>query len=326
MILNREFWILDFGFSIQPLRLIGKLVTGVAFGIVLPFLSGCTNELIPGGEEVKTTNQSAYITSVFDYQYAPGQHATMISPNNKGSNFVGEPWGYAKPFTSLGGWGGYLIAGFDHAVNNTNGPDIAIFTQPSVASEPGVVYVMADGNNDGIPNDGAWFEIKGSEYNHPETIHNYEVTYYKPGASGYVTWKDNQGKAGTLVPEFGTDSWWWNGNGENISVTFKGLKLPNAYVNNSKDPDAALWMPRTGLFRFGYAECYGNLDYNAPLKANFLDISSAVDGSGNPANLSKIHFIKIQSGVFQIAGWLNEISTEISGAADLHLLDKKSYQ
>ena len=56
-----------------------------------------------------------------------------------------------------------------------------------------------------------------------------------------------------------------------------------------------------------------------------MDISNAVDGSGNLANLSKIDFIKVQSGVFQVAGWLNEISTEISGAADLHLLDKDSY-
>jgi len=326
VILNREFWNLEFGFSIQPLRLFGKLVTGVAFGIALPFLYGCTNELIPAGEVGNTTNQAAYITRVFDYQYAPGQHATMISPNDKGGNFVGEPWVHAKPFTSLGGWGGYLIAGFDHAVSNTNGPDIAIYTQPSVASEPGIVYVMADSNNDGIPNDGSWFEIKGSEFNHPETIRNYQVTYYKPAASGYVTWRDNQGKSGSLVPEFGADSWWWSGYGDQPSVTFTGVKLPDAYTNTSKDPAVALWMTRVGLFRYGYAESYNNEDYNATLKANLLDISAAVDASGNPANLAKINFIKIQSGVFQIAGWLNEISTEISGAADIHLLDKKSYQ
>ena len=85
-------------------------------------------------------------------------------------------------------------------------------------------------------------------------------------------------------------------------------------------------MPRTGLFQFGYAECYDNADYNTLLRANFLDISLAVDAYGKPANLSSVNFIKVQSGVFQSAGWLNEISTEISGAADIHLLDKKSYE
>ena len=80
------------------------------------------------------------------------------------------------------------------AVSNTNGPDIALFTQPSVGSEPGVVYVMDDTNNDGLPNDGVWFEIKGSEYNNTETIHNYQVTYYKPGTSGFVTWKGQSGQ------------------------------------------------------------------------------------------------------------------------------------
>ena len=75
------------------------------------------------------------------------------------------------------------------------------------------------------------------------------------------------------------------------------------------------------MFTSGYAECYNNSDYNNSLKANILDISSAVDKAGNKVNLSGIRFIKVQSGVFQIAGWLNEVSTEISGAADLSLIE-----
>ena len=288
-------------------------------------ISACSNELTTIDGLLLTSNQSPYITKVFDYQYGPGQHAALIPANEKAISFVGEPWANGKSFTALGGWGGYIIAGFDHAVNNTNGPDIAIYTQPSVGSEPGVVYVMADTNNDGLPNDGLWLELKGSEYNNTQTIHNYQVTYYKPGSSGYVTWKDNQGKEGSLVPQFGTGSWWWSGYGDKTSVTFTGEKLPDAYANTSKDPAIQLWIPISGLFSYGYAECYDNEDYNAKLKANFFDLSSAVDALGAPVNLTKINFIMVQSGVFQIAGWLNEISTEISGAADIHLLDKKSY-
>ncbi|MEI6274888.1 MAG: hypothetical protein WCP08_02810 [Prolixibacteraceae bacterium] len=290
-------------------------------------LSSCTgSDLIVDNKLAVLPKSSPYITRVFDYRYGPGQHATLISPDEKGNNLIGEPWVNGKSFTSLGGWGGYITAGFDHSVINANGPDIAVYTQPSVSSEPGVIYVMEDLNHDGLPNDGAWMEIKGSEYKNAETIHNYQVTYYKPASSGNITWKDNQGKSGTLLPGFAAESWWWSGYGDLLSITFNGERLPDAYTNTSKDPNIELWMTRAGLFRFGYAECYSNEDYNSALKANFIDISSAVDVAGNPANLAKVDFIKVQSSVFQIAGWLNEISTEISGAADISMLDKKSYE
>jgi hypothetical protein len=315
VIAKKEFSIFGFRFSIRFAEMI-------MFSIVM---SACSGDLGIDNALLSNTNQSPYISKVFDYQYGPGQHASLIPADEKCEDFVGEPWKNGKSYTSLGGWGGYIVAGFDHPVINTNGPDIALFTQPSVASEPAVVYVMEDTNSDGIPNDGPWLEIKGSEYANPETIHNYQVSYFKPDASGFVTWKDNQGNAGKLVPEFGTGTWWWSGYGDKTSITFSGERLPDAYSNSSKDPVVQYWMPRSGLFRFGYGECYNNEDYNPILKANFLDISSAVDASGMPANLTKINFIKVQSSVFQIAGWLNEVSTETSGAADIHLLDKKSY-
>ena len=264
---------------------------------------------------------SPYITKVFDYKYGPGQHAALIPSDWKGNDFIGQPWTGNKSFTSLGGWGGYIIAGFDHTVTNGTGADFAIFTQPGAGSEPGVVYVMNDANNDGIPNDGEWAEIKGSEYNHPETIHDYQVSYYKPVGNGNVTWKDNKGSIGELVPGFDTASWWWSGYGDKTEVVFTGEKLPNAYINSATQTGSESWVLRTGMFTYGYAECYYNLDYNNSLKANIFDISSAVDKAGNSVNLSGINFIKVQSGVFQIAGWLNEISTEVSGAVDLSLIE-----
>ena len=267
------------------------------------------------------STKSPYITTVFEYQYGPGQHASLIPADWKGADFIGQPWTGSKLFTSLGGWGGFITAGFDHPVNNGKGVDFAIFTQPGAGSEPGVVFVMGDTNGDGIPNDGDWFEIKGSEYNHPETIHDYQVTYTKPVSKGNVTWKDNKGKNGELVPVYDSSSWWWSGYGNKTEVVFSGVKLPDAYKNTSTQIDVENWTIRPGLFTSGYAECYNNLDYNLSLKANLFDISNAVDKSGNPVNLANISFIKVQSGVFQVAGWLNEVSTEISGAADLSLIE-----
>jgi hypothetical protein len=58
-------------------------------------------------------------------------------------------------------------------------------------------------------------------------------------------------------------------------------------------------------------------DYDATVGANKFDISNAVDSLGNAVTLKSIRFIKIQTAVFQQAGWLNEVSTEVRGARDL---------
>ena len=102
---------------------------------------------------------------------------------------------------------------------------------------------------------------------------------------------------------------------------FDGVRLPDAYENISTHADTENWVVRSALFSFGYAECYNNLDYNTSLKANLFDISNAVDNAGNKVTLTGIRFIKVQSSVFQVAGWLNEVSTEVSGAADLSLIE-----
>jgi hypothetical protein len=171
------------------------------------------------------SNFSPFISKVFEYKYGPGQHASLIPSDWKGADFIGQPWTGNKQFTSLGGWGGFIIAGFDHVIKDFAGADFAIFTQPGVSSEPAVVFVMFDANSDGIPNDGEWAEIKGSEYDNAETIRNYQVTYYKPIGKGNVTWKDNNGGSGELIPVFDrSSSWWWGGYGNNKEVVFSGVK------------------------------------------------------------------------------------------------------
>jgi hypothetical protein len=283
--------------------------------LVLNSAISCTNK-----EQLKVTGNSPYITKVFDYKFAPGQDASLIDKESKGSDFVGEPFINNKGLIYLGGWGGYIVAGFDHLVKNVPGNDFAVFTPPGAGSEPAVVYVMKDLNGDGLPNDGDWIELKGSEYNSNETIHNYQVTYYKPINNGNVTWTDNQGGRGELTPGYTSGTWWWSGCGDKTEIVFAGERLPNAYENTSVQDGVQYWVVRPGLFTFGYAKCYGNQDWNNNLKANLFDISNAVDASGYPITLTGINFIKVQSGVFQIAGWLNEVSTEISGAADLSLI------
>jgi hypothetical protein len=67
---------------------------------------------------------------------------------------------YTKPISfaySLGGWGGYIVFGFDHSVENGSGGDLYIRGNAFEGnSEAGVVWVMQDENGNGLPDD-TWY-------------------------------------------------------------------------------------------------------------------------------------------------------------------------
>lgn len=287
------------------------LIPSILFFMIFGF--SCTEEESNSfNEDKKDINPTPYCSEVIDYYYAPGQHAYRA----EFPNFVqGDS---CEKSILLGGWGGYVVMAFDHDVINEEGCDIIIYCGSSVQPEPGVVYFMQDENENGLP-DEEWYEVKGSEFNH--STRGYSLTYYAPNSEGgNVKWKDNQGGEGELPNSY---SWWWRS--EDDSVTFTGTLLPEAYVNNG-DTVAPYWEVKRDLFLYGYAENgkrVGNefaLDYLESKKGNCFDISDVVDERGDEVDLTSVRFIKVQSGVFQIAGWLGEISTEINGAADLHLL------
>ena len=74
---------------------------------------------------------------------------------------------------SLGGFGGYVVVGFDQPVvndpRNPYGVDFTISGNAFEAaakgywSEPGAVMVMRDDNGNGLPDD-TWYELAGSNY------------------------------------------------------------------------------------------------------------------------------------------------------------------
>lgn len=276
------------------------------------------------GEEPEKQEGSAYITDVYDYVYAPGQHAQLVKKQDA-DNFIGIP----DQDLLLGGFGGYIIAGFDHNVPNVEGEyDFEVFSA-GISPEPAIVYVMSDENEDGLPND-TWYELKGNLFGHEHTIQNYKLTYFKAETPNEnIKWEDNLGNSGELKVGYANESvqsrpsayWWWSETDKD-EISFVGTRLPDAYINESTEAGKENWVVSNDLYVWGYAENnYGeDYAYYDELKrgANRFDISNAVDAGGNPVSLKHIRFIKIQTGVFQQAGWLNEVSSEIQGARDLH--------
>jgi len=289
--------------------------------VFLFFLSlfiSCESPIIP---DEKVEDLSMYITDVFEYIYAPGQHAQNRNSEEK-DKFIGKP----DVDLYLGGFGGYVVAGFDHNVPNVEGEyDFEIFSA-GASPEPAIVYVMCDENNDGLPNE-TWYELKGSEHNNPETIRNYSLTYYKAKSdSANIFWKDSQGNAGELMSDYSgryTSNWWWN-EIKTDSITLTGTRLPDAYINQPSENVPQNWIVPNSLFAWGYAENNrSEIDYDKTNKSNKFDISNAIDENGNHFKLEHIRFIKVQTAIFQRAGWLNEVSSEVKGARSLHYSEEK---
>ncbi|MBK5722317.1 hypothetical protein JGH11_15690 [Dysgonomonas sp. Marseille-P4677] len=159
---------------------------------------------------------TAYISRVFDYLPAPGQFVNKLPEYAEGDTHedmvrkAGE-WlvGEDAYMITLGGWGGYVIFGFDHTIVNVSGKrDFRINGNAFGAAagrpgapfggscEPGIIMVAYDKNKNGKPDDDEWYEIKGSSNfssedeawytiakdnkNDLNVYRDYEMTYHKP--------------------------------------------------------------------------------------------------------------------------------------------------
>lgn len=292
-----------------------------------------------------------YINKVYDFKPAPGQFINDLPPANVGDSYetvLRRTNDYLTKeqgtLISLGGFGGYVVFGFDHTIPNVKGRrDFRVLGNAFWAdnnpnpeaptrggsSEAGVIMVSYDKNGNGLPDD-EWYEIKGAAHDMKETILNYELTYHKPdpnkvpvpgGGTGtvmftdveYVKWQDNKGKTDYMwqnnAYNHSLDYWprWME---DQQTMTFKGTRLPDNAVDESG----------TGSYYVQYAFAYGYAD-NAPNNddESAIDIDWAIDSKGKQVHLPGIDFVKVYNGLNQQCGWLGETSTEVMGATDLHL-------
>ena len=278
----------------------------------------------------KTETSVAEQTIVFEYTPAPGQFIN----ETKTGGFTGNETtheaaaAYAEQrmksgfFVSLGGFGGYMVVGFDHSIDNTGSYDFGITGNSfKGSSEPGVVWVMQDENGNGKPDD-SWYELKGSETGKETTIQNYSVTYYRPSAPQQpVKWTDSEGNSGEVdyLKAFHQQDYYYPLWIKEDSYTLTGTCLEGR--NYDQSGNGTYWV--NAEYDWGYTDNFSEIDRlsnddnaNAGANANYFKISNAIDTNGNPVNLNYIDFIKVQTGCNTKSGWLGENSTEVFGFFD----------
>lgn len=265
-------------------------------------------------------------SKVIEYTPAPGQFINELKTGGFDASHVTPEAAvsYAESrlmegsWVSLGGFGGYVIVGFDHSIDNSRTYDFGIISNAfDGSSEPGVVWVMQDENGNGYPDD-TWYELAGSETGKFETYRDYAVTYYRPSAPKMpVQWTDNYGNNGEIdyLQQFHNQDYYyplWIGTD---SYTLTGTRLEAR--NYDQSGNGSYWIQPH--YDWGYADNFSPSDFNSENKANLFRISNAIDFEGNPINLSHIDFVKVQCAVNSKSGWLGELSTEVCGFYDYSL-------
>ena len=317
-----------------------------------PFTVTVTFENIEPAPEEPT----AYVTKLFDFVQAVGQFTNTLPVYKEGDTqeamnekVLAAIGNNKKGMISLGGFGGYVVVGFDHTITNVTGKrDFRVLGNAFYSAanpdsgapeggscEPGVIMVAYDKNQNGRPDDDEWYEIAGSAHedatlelwydkavaagNDVKTYRNYEITYYRPEKEPitaeeremYIRWEDNQGKSGYKVKNTFHNQCYYPEWIKEDKVTFKGTCLPQNAVDESGQGSYFVLYK----FRYGYADNELNSKDESA-----IDIDWAVNSKGQKVHLPGVDFIKIYTGVNQENGWLGECSTEISGVEDLHVL------
>ncbi len=316
-----------------------------------------------------------WLTRVFEYRPAPGQfintlpvarigepvdsvlarcqknicgRVDTVSYTFHGQVITSVDTVWAESMISLGGYGGYVIVGFDHPVVNMHTWDFdiqgnAFYSDQMVSGgscEPGIVMVGVDMDGDGVPSDGdKWYELAGSDYYHLKTQHDYTITYYRPDENKpktpsttdhslidttYIRWTSNDVNPDSTSGYMSRNSFhmqpywplWLRGE---ETMTFTGTKMRCNAVDiggNDGNPYFVQF-----CFPWGYVDNLPNNPFRQPGVDGYnpgFKIDWAVDEQGNHVNLTHIDFIKVYNAVNQYCGWIGETSTEVAGGIDFH--------
>ena len=287
-------------------------------------LKGNNNGVVTSENIKIVVNERTYennVAKVFEYLPAPGQFvnempAATNEDNAESMRKKAEETLIKGSMISLGGFGGYVVMGFDHTIVNKEGKDfVVVGNSDGNNSEPGIIMVSYDANGNGLPDD-EWYEIEGSQHLKESTIKNYEITYFKPAIEptntdepNYIRWTDNENKSGYIPKNnFHRQPYYplWKGE----SFTLKGTLL-EANIHDTSG-NGSYWV--NPAYEFGYADNWGNNDEKAQ-----IDLDWAVDKDGKKIKLKGIDFVKVYTANRAQGGDIGEVSTEVAGFNDLNL-------
>lgn len=269
-----------------------------------------------------TAASSAAWTTLYELRAAPGQfiNEDFVASTAEEACRMADERMRKGAYISLGGFGGYMVVGFDHSITASGGYDIAIRGNAfDTSSEPAIVYVMQDENGDGLPND-TWYELAGSETGKADTERDYEVTYYRPTASAMsVEWRDNRGNSGTIdyLPSKHDQPSYYPQWLDCTHYTLRGTRIASRSYDSSGN--GATWI--LPPYDWGYADNFSTIDGATSDGTNRFRIADAIDHNGASIKLSYIDFVKMQTACHSTNGWLGECSTEVCGAYDCSIIE-----
>ncbi len=292
------------------------------------------------------SGESPFAVAVWDYSPAPGQFVRDARFNDP-EQAIGPPVGMGitngnnLSVVTLGGFGGFIVFGFDHLVEdhplNRFGLDAIVFGNAFWRegdpqrhwAECAVIEISLDANANEIPDD-PWYLIPGSHIDDPSN----QLTI--------KTWDDNVSDLG-YPPAFAS----WIPLGLTGVWSTQAFGLPLLVFGSDVVQNPSINPMREGIF--GYADYSPTLilgDLNAddavddpdigadayytfpddPLIVGItpgsgggdaFDIAWAIDPTtGTPANLPGFHFIRITTAVDRVSLQVNEKSAEIDAVSD----------
>jgi hypothetical protein len=278
------------------------------------------------------SGSSPRATRVLEFTPAPGQFVTensfgyppvAIAPGRSEEEIASETEAYMlsdaicppglEGGISLGAWGGYVVTGFDHSIDNIpGGYSFSIEGNPlgDFWCEPGIVWVSQDENGNGKADD-TWFELRGSETGREGTVQLYSVTYHKPDTAKGCVWEDNMGETGALPYSFSGRIMGYPYHTGGDSVTFTGTVLqPHLFISV---------LISHYSYPYGYVDNVNSTGQSDNFRIANFKISDAMQVDGTPVYLAYIDFVKVQCAVNEWAGGLGEISTEMGLPVDYRM-------
>jgi hypothetical protein len=222
-----------------------------------------------------------------------GKPLKNFSPGQFTKGGTGHGW-------SLGTFGGYEMwpAGASKITITGNG-----FQN---WDEPGIVWVQADENKNGRP-DEMWYEITGSQETSiykSQIKRRYAIKHFAYDAStktteygqpvGRTFWTDSAGQCGVMVTGW-PDEWGVDKAADGVWVTYTGTVIPLEGTLS------------------GYVDVYNAKEGQTMT----VEISKAICADGSKAPINSISFVKVQTAVFSYGGPFGDVSTEIVRATGI---------